>query len=42
MLTPEETGWLDAYHARVFENLSPLLDSETGVWLAAATRPLAR
>ena len=42
MLTPEETGWLDAYHARVFENLSPLLDSDTRVWLAAATRPLAR
>jgi Xaa-Pro aminopeptidase len=42
MLTPEETGWLDAYHARVLETLSPLLDSETRVWVAAATRPLAR
>ena len=42
MLTPEETGWLDAYHARVLETLSPLLDSETRLWLAAATRPLAR
>jgi len=42
MLTLEETGWLDAYHARVRETLSPLLDSETRLWLAAATRPLAR
>jgi Xaa-Pro aminopeptidase len=42
MLTPEETGWLDAYHVRVLETLSPLLDSETRLWLAAATRPLAR
>jgi Xaa-Pro aminopeptidase len=42
MLTPKETGWLDAYHARVLETLSPLLDSETRVWVAAATRPLAR
>jgi Xaa-Pro aminopeptidase len=42
MLTPEETGWLDAYHARVLETLSPLLDSETRLWVAAATRPLAR
>jgi Xaa-Pro aminopeptidase len=42
MLTLEETGWLDAYHARVLETLSPLLDSETRLWLAAATRPLAR
>jgi Xaa-Pro aminopeptidase len=42
MLTLEETGWLDAYHARVLETLSPQLDSETRVWLAAATRPFAR
>jgi Xaa-Pro aminopeptidase len=42
MLTFEETGWLDAYHARVLETLSPLLDTETRLWLAAATRPLAR
>jgi Xaa-Pro aminopeptidase len=42
MLTLEETGWLNAYHARVLETLSPLLDSETRLWLAAATRPLAR
>src|SRR5499427_1498900 len=42
MLTLEETGWLDAYHARVLETLSPLLDSETRLWLAAATRPLGR
>jgi Xaa-Pro aminopeptidase len=42
MLTLEETGWLDAYHARVLETLSPLLDSETRLWLAATTRPLAR
>jgi Xaa-Pro aminopeptidase len=42
MLTPEETDWLDAYHARVLETLSPRLDSDTRVWLAAATRPLAR
>jgi Xaa-Pro aminopeptidase len=42
MLTLEETGWLDAYHARVLEILSPLLDSETRVGLAAATRSLER
>jgi Xaa-Pro aminopeptidase len=42
MLTPEETVWLDRYHARVAETLSPLLDAETRAWLAAATRPLGR
>jgi Xaa-Pro aminopeptidase len=40
MLTPEETAWLDRYHARVADTLSPLLDAETGAWLSAATRPL--
>ena len=42
MLTDEETDWLDRYHARVLETLSPLVDSSTAAWLAAATRPLRR
>ena len=42
MLTAEETAWLDAYHARVLETLSPLVDSDTRTWLAAAARPLGR
>jgi Xaa-Pro aminopeptidase len=41
LMTPEELGWLDAYHARVTEVLSPLVDAETRAWLAAATAPLA-
>jgi len=40
LLTPEETAWLDQYHARVAATLTPLLDAETRAWLAAATRPL--
>jgi Xaa-Pro aminopeptidase len=42
MLTPEEVAWVDRYHARVFETLSPLLDADSRAWLAAATRPLGR
>ena len=42
MLTSEEIAWLDGYHARVADKLTPLLDHETGVWLAAATRPLGQ
>jgi Xaa-Pro aminopeptidase len=42
MLTPDETDWLDGYHARVAQTLSPLVDDETRAWLAAATRPLAQ
>src|SRR5262247_4247195 len=40
MLTAEETAWLDAYHARVADTLSPLVDAETRAWLAAAARPI--
>jgi Xaa-Pro aminopeptidase len=42
MLTPDEALWLDGYHARVFEALSPLLDADSRAWLTAATRPLGR
>ncbi len=41
LLTPDEIAWLDAYHARVREELTPALDRETADWLAEATRPLA-
>jgi Xaa-Pro aminopeptidase len=40
LLSPDETAWLDAYHARVRESLTPLVDAETKAWLATATMPL--
>jgi Xaa-Pro aminopeptidase len=40
MLTPEERAWLDAYHARVREELTPLVDAETAAWLAEVARPI--
>jgi Xaa-Pro aminopeptidase len=40
LMSVEEIGWLDAYHARVREKLSPVLDAETKEWLHAVTRPL--
>ena len=40
LLSDDETAWLNAYHARVRENLTPLCDSATAAWLADATRPL--
>ena len=42
LLTEAETGWLDAYHARVRDTLTPDLDDATGKWLAHATRPVAQ
>jgi Xaa-Pro aminopeptidase len=40
LLTAKERNWIDSYHARVQEVLSPLLDAATRAWLDAATRPL--
>jgi len=40
MLTPEERAWLGAYHARVREELTPLVDAETAAWLAEVARPI--
>ena len=41
LLEADEVAWLDAYHARVREIITPLVDAETARWLAAATAPLA-
>ena len=41
LLTMDEIGWLAAYHARVREALTPLVDAPTRQWLAAATTRLA-
>jgi len=41
LLTADEREWLDAYHARVREVLTPELDEATRAWLVEATRALA-
>jgi Xaa-Pro aminopeptidase len=38
LLTESEREWLNLYHRRVYETLSPLLDDETRHWLADVTR----
>jgi Xaa-Pro aminopeptidase len=40
LLAPAEIAWLDAYHARVREAITPKVDAETARWLGEATRPL--
>ncbi len=40
LMTPADVAWLDAYHARVRESLTPLVDAKTAAWLARATAPL--
>ena len=41
LLEPAERRWLDAYHARVQAEISPLVDPDTRKWLNRACRPLA-
>lgn len=41
LLTAKETAWLDAYHARVRETITPLVDGDAAKWLRTATEPLA-
>jgi Xaa-Pro aminopeptidase len=40
LMTAEEAKWLDAYHVRVRETLTPLVDNSTAGWLLESTRPL--
>jgi Xaa-Pro aminopeptidase len=41
MMRPEEIEWLNNYHQRVYDELSPLLeDEEDREWLGQQTRPL--
>jgi Xaa-Pro aminopeptidase len=40
LLEDDEVAWLDNYHKRVRETLSPLVDPDTARWLDAATQPI--
>jgi Xaa-Pro aminopeptidase len=42
LLDDDEIAWLDAYHARVRDELTPLVDANTARWLAETTEPLGR
>lgn len=40
LMTKEEVTWLNAYHAKVYETLSPFLDAEEAAWLKDACSAL--
>ncbi|MBR6433488.1 MAG: M24 family metallopeptidase, partial [Bacteroides sp.] len=40
MLTSEEIDWLNAYHRKVYDRLSPSLNAEEQKWLKEACAPL--
>jgi Xaa-Pro aminopeptidase len=39
LMTTEELAWFDAYHARVRDELAPLVDEQTRAWLREACAP---
>ena len=39
-ISKQELRWLNAYHARVREEIRPLVDEATKIWLDAATEPM--
>ena len=41
-LTRDQINWLNAYHAHVYEMLSPRLTEEEKTWLKAKTAPIDR
>jgi Xaa-Pro aminopeptidase len=40
LLTVEEKGWLNIYHARVRDTIAPLVEEEVRAWLDRATRAI--
>ena len=40
MLMPDERQWLNAYHAEVYEKVSPYLNDAERTWLKQATRAI--
>ena len=40
LLAPEELNWLNAYHQRVFDTLSPHLSADENSWLRTACAPI--
>src|SRR5688572_32837272 len=40
LLTADEVAWLNAYHTRVRETITPLVDAKTAKWLEEATRAI--
>ena len=41
MMAPDEIEWLNRYHRRVYDELSPLLNGEDREWLREATKEIS-
>jgi Xaa-Pro aminopeptidase len=40
LMEPDQVAWLNAYHKRVYDKLSPLLDPAHRTWLKAKTKAI--
>ncbi len=40
LMTEKEIQWLNNYHAKVYEKISPALNEEENIWLKEVTKPL--
>ncbi|MDA3790645.1 MAG: aminopeptidase P family protein [Desulfobacula sp.] len=40
LLSKDEKDWINTYHAKVYEKLSPSLDKDVASWLKKKTRPI--
>ncbi len=40
LMNADEIAWLDAYHARVLDEIGPMVEADVLAWLEAATAPL--
>lgn len=40
LLTPQEIRWINEYHQKIYQQLSPRLRHDEQAWLMAATKPL--
>ncbi len=40
LLDISERAWLNRYHARIFKEITPLVDAKTRKWLEKATKPI--
>lgn len=40
LMSQKEIDWINTYHTRVFEKLSPHLDTDVKVWLKEKTKPI--
>jgi Xaa-Pro aminopeptidase len=42
IMSDKEIDWVNAYHEKVWKNISPRVSGDTLVWLEEACKPIAK